>query len=37
VVEIRLNGGELVLEWREGENVFKTGPAVEVFRGAWPE
>ncbi len=34
---IRLNGGELKLEWTEGENVFKTGPAEEVFRGSWPE
>jgi diaminopimelate epimerase len=37
VVNIRLNGGELKLEWREGEHVFKTGPAEEVFRGVWPE
>lgn len=37
VIRIRLNGGELEIEWREGENVFKTGPAVEVFRGSWSE
>jgi len=37
MVSIRLNGGELELEWREGENVFMTGPAEEVFRGVWPE
>ena len=37
LIHIRLNGGELELEWREGENVFKTGPAEEVFHGSWPE
>ena len=33
-VTIHLTGGDLEIEW-EGENapVFKTGPAVEVFRG----
>ncbi len=31
-----LPGGDLILEWAgEGENVFKTGPAVEVFSGTW--
>jgi diaminopimelate epimerase len=34
---IRLNGGELKIEWTESGNVFKTGPAEEVFRGSWPE
>jgi diaminopimelate epimerase len=32
-----LPGGDLQLEWREGDNhVFMTGPAVEVFSGEWP-
>lgn len=31
-----LPGGELTLRWDEASNhVFKTGPAVEVFRGEW--
>ncbi len=37
MIKIRLNGGELKIEWAEGENVFKTGPAQEIFRGSWPE
>jgi len=33
-----LPGGDLGLEWRESDNhVYMTGPAVEVFRGEWPE
>lgn len=33
-----LRGGDLELEWNESDNcVFKTGPAVEVFSGEWPE
>jgi diaminopimelate epimerase len=33
-----LRGGDLVLEWNERDNcVYKTGPAVEVFSGEWPE
>jgi diaminopimelate epimerase len=33
-VTIHLRGGDLLLEWAgEGSPVFKTGPAVEVFRG----
>jgi diaminopimelate epimerase len=35
-VDIDLNGGRLVIEWRQGENVSMTGPAVEVFSGCWP-
>jgi diaminopimelate epimerase len=32
-----LRGGDLELEWREADNnVYMTGPAVEVFRGEWP-
>ncbi|HSV96838.1 MAG TPA: diaminopimelate epimerase [Spirochaetota bacterium] len=35
---VHLNGGDLQTEWREDDNhVFLTGPAVEVFRGTWPE
>ncbi len=35
-VLIHLLGGDLELEWSEGdENVFMTGPAVEVFEGVW--
>ena len=36
-VEVELNGGKLSIRWREGEHVLMTGPAVEVFRGRWPE
>ena len=33
-----LPGGDLELEWRgEGQSVFMTGPAAEVFSGDWPE
>jgi diaminopimelate epimerase len=33
-----LRGGDLELEWNERDNcVYKTGPAVEVFSGEWPE
>jgi diaminopimelate epimerase len=33
-----LPGGDLQLEWSEKDNhVYKTGPAVEVFSGEWPE
>lgn len=33
-----LRGGDLELEWRESDGcVYKTGPAVEVFSGEWPE
>jgi len=31
---VRLDGGELEVEWRE-EGVSVAGPAVEVFRGEW--
>jgi len=32
-----LPGGDLELEWREGDGcVYMTGPAVEVFTGDWP-
>jgi diaminopimelate epimerase len=33
-----LPGGDLTLEWRESDNnVYMTGPAVEVFSGEWNE
>jgi diaminopimelate epimerase len=32
-----LPGGDLTLEWAESGEVFKTGPAVEVFSGDWPD
>jgi diaminopimelate epimerase len=33
-----LRGGDLELEWNETDGcVYKTGPAVEVFSGVWPE
>jgi diaminopimelate epimerase len=33
-----LLGGDLELLWNETDNhVYKTGPAVEVFQGEWPE
>jgi diaminopimelate epimerase len=33
-----LPGGDLSLEWRESDNnVYMTGPATEVFEGAWNE
>jgi diaminopimelate epimerase len=32
-----LPGGDLELEWSEGDNcVYMTGPATEVFSGEWP-
>lgn len=35
-VTIHLRGGDLRIEWAGGDSpVFKTGPAVEVFRGEW--
>jgi diaminopimelate epimerase len=35
---IHLSGGDLSLEWNGADNqVYKTGPAVEVFSGEWRE
>ena len=34
-VKVRLDGGELFVEWREDNHVVMTGPAVEVFRGEY--
>ncbi len=37
-VTVRLPGGELRIEWdRAGGHAFKTGPAIEVFSGIWPD
>lgn len=32
-VRVTLPGGDLVIEWREGESIRMTGPAAESFRG----
>lgn len=32
---IHLLGGDLEISWGEDNHVYKTGPAVEVFRGEW--
>lgn len=34
-VRVRLDGGELLVEWRDDNHVYMTGPAVEVFRGEY--
>ncbi len=34
---VHLPGGILEVEWSEQGHVFLTGPAVEVFRGDWPD
>jgi diaminopimelate epimerase len=31
-----LPGGDLTLEWAASGEVYKTGPAVEIFSGEWP-
>jgi len=36
-VAVRLPGGELHVEWCANDHLFLTGPAVEVFRGEWPD
>jgi diaminopimelate epimerase len=36
-VEVILPGGSLHVEWRDGEEVFLSGPAEKVFVGDWPE
>jgi diaminopimelate epimerase len=35
-VTVHLLGGDLEVEWADDEQVYMTGPAVEVFRGEWP-
>ena len=32
-VNVALAGGELVIEWKENNHVYMTGPAAEVFEG----
>ena len=34
-VTVRLDGGNLLIEWNEDNHVYMTGPAVEVFRGEY--
>jgi diaminopimelate epimerase len=34
-VLVHLDGGDLFIEWREDNHIYKTGPAVEVFRGEY--
>jgi len=34
LVEVELLGGVLVIEWRQDNRVFMTGPAVDVFEGS---
>jgi diaminopimelate epimerase len=36
-VTVHLLGGDLEIEWADDNHVYMTGPAVEVFRGEWPE
>jgi diaminopimelate epimerase len=36
-IRAHLPGGDLTLEWAESGEVYKTGPAVEVFSGEWPD
>jgi diaminopimelate epimerase len=36
-VTVHLRGGDLEIEWAEDNHVYMTGPAVEVFRGNWPD
>jgi len=37
-ITAHLRGGDLELQWSEKDNhVYKTGPAVEVFSGEWPD
>jgi len=33
-VKVLLAGGELLIEWKEDNHVYMTGPAVEVFEGS---
>lgn len=35
-VVVQLPGGALALEWDASDDVYLTGPAVEVFTGNWP-
>lgn len=33
-VNVLLTGGELLIEWKEDNHVYMTGPAEEVFEGS---
>ena len=35
-VTVHLAGGDLQIDWREGESAFMTGPAFAAFSGVWP-
>ena len=35
-ITAHLPGGDLTLEWAASDDVYMTGPAVEVFSGDWP-
>jgi diaminopimelate epimerase len=35
-VTVASRGGELLIRWREGETIWKTGPAEYVFEGTYP-
>jgi diaminopimelate epimerase len=37
LVTVHLLGGDLEIEWADDNRVYMTGPAVEVFRGDWPD
>lgn len=32
---VRLDGGDLLLEWADNDHIYMSGPAVEVFRGEY--
>jgi diaminopimelate epimerase len=36
-VTVHLLGGDLEIEWADDHHVYMTGPAVEAFRGDWPD
>ena len=34
-VPVKLDGGDLYIDWPEQKNIFMTGPAEEIFDGEW--
>ncbi len=34
-VTVKLDGGDLLIDWPEQKRVFMTGPAEEIFEGTW--
>lgn len=34
-VTVKLDGGDLYIDWPEQKNIFMTGPAEEIFEGEW--